>query len=157
MLRNKQFEILISIFFVGLFLTFIPTIAGLFTWNVDNTARVPLTPEAEQLRTKILPLLTDEQSKVEARLLGSSVKSAANLFVLDEQRQKPYYQSIEAKKWAIKRTDELTFGLGFSLKDKNPQLAQMLKTYMVEKCGENPTAQTINLALLNLGLALESI
>lgn len=158
--KDRSVEIFISIVLVGLLVIFAPKLIKLFPVPVipDNPlVVVPLSPKAEQLRSEILPLLATDESKNDARLLGSCVKSTANLFLLDAQRSKPFYASLEARKWAIRRTDETTFGLGFSVKAKYPELAEKMKEFMVSECGEAPTPEVLNDALLTLGLALESM
>lgn len=153
---NKIFQVAICVFFLGLILAFLPALGKLLPVPVPDDL-VTLSPQAEALRRELQPMATTPEAKADLRLLGSCVRASANLFTLDMSRPKPFYATLESRKWAIRRTDETAFGLGFSVKVKYPEVARKMAEFMARESGESPTSQVINVALYNLGTALEGL
>lgn len=156
-MENNKLEWLAAIFILGFILTFLPKITDLLVPGPIPPPDVPIPLPISELEQAIKLTLTSDELANDARKIGSCLKSAANLFVLDTRREKPYYETLESRKWAIRRIDELTMGSGYLLKEKNPALAKLMAEFMEKECGEEPTPEKINNALLTLSVALEGI
>lgn len=87
---------------------------------------IPIDPEIRSLRDGLVNYIQKSQ---DSDMIGASLKSAANLFVVDSSRSTPVYKDLESQKRAIRAIGDLTLGLGFHMDDRYPGLAVFLANY----------------------------
>lgn len=117
----------------------------------------PLDPALYPVQSQVKTALVGPTAKQDAKMLENVLRSAANLFVLDEQRPAPYYKTGDDMKWTIRSIGDLSYPLGWKMKERYPALPGILSSYMESKLGAEVNKEALVREMRNLADVLATI
>ncbi len=117
----------------------------------------PLDPSLYAVQSQVKTAMVGPNAKQDAEMLEGVLRAAANCFVLDEQRAAPYYKSEDDLKWAIRSIGDISYPLGWKMKDRYPSLPGVLSAYMTEKLGSEVKKEDLIKEMRNLADVLATV